>query len=226
MIHNKITDKFNKIEIGVVLLPSSNIDTKVKNISKAIFDNLSKADPYFEYKSNIPHISLYQLSLPVYKIDELDAELKNIFENISLFDIDLEGELKIQSGNIFWCVEENKELRDLEGKILTSSVVQLHSGSPEQVNDMDINELTLEKKQYLEKYGIFWIKNYCTPHFTVFYNISKHEDYYKNNIHPVINVSPDKFTVTSAAYGVLDYRGNLVKLLGIYPLKVTQSGEY
>lgn len=225
MTHNKVIDKFNKIEIGVVLLPPRNIDEEVKNISKSILDSLNKTGLCFECKSNIPHISLYQLSLPVCKIDELDTELSDIFKNIAFFDVNLEGELKIQSGNIFWCAKENKEFKSLEAKILASPVVRLHSGSPKQINDINIDELTLEKKQYLEKYGIFWIKNYCTPHFTVFYNISKHEDYYKNNIHSVINVSPNKFTVTRAAYGILDYRGNLVKLLGIYPLKITQLGE-
>lgn len=213
-----IMNQINKVEIGIFLLPPNETSRIIDNVGRDVFDHLSKIDPKLKYRKNIPHISLYQMSIPVCKLEDLDFELKAIFRDVFPIEVELENFLRVSSGNIFWCIKDDKDFRMLENKILNSSVVDLHSGNPEQIKEIDISTLSLEQKRYLDQYGIFWIKNYCTPHFTVFYDIMKHEDYCKNNICRSINVNSEKFFITKAAYGILDYRGNVVKILGIYDL--------
>ena len=218
-----IMSQRNKIEIGVFLLPPNEVSKIIDNVGRVVFDYLGNVDSKLKYRKNIPHLSLYQMSIPVCKLENLDFELKAIFSDISSIEVELENFLRVSSGNIFWCIKDDNDFRVLENKILNSSVIDFHSGNPDQTKEIDTSTLSLEQKRYLDRYGIFWVKNYCIPHFTVFYDITEHEDYCKNNICRSINVNSEKFFMTKAAYGVLDYRGNVVKILGVYDLLLLEN---
>ena len=74
-----IMSQRNKIEIGIFLLPPNEVSKIIDDVGKIVFDCLGNIDSKLKYRKNIPHLSLYQMSIPVCKIENLDSELKAIY---------------------------------------------------------------------------------------------------------------------------------------------------
>ena len=206
----------NVAEVGIVALPSQEISKQAKQFNKSIYNYLLKQDAQIINAANIPHLSFYQLAIPVDRLNDLEKSLSSIAYQTKSFSINLDNKLKIQGGNIFWNAIDFSAFKELENTILSSNITDLRQGYLRQLEDP--KTLSAEKQQLVKQYGIYWIKKLATPHITIFYDIPEQDKGLAGYLKQ-LNVATRKFTVKYLAYGLLDYSGNVVKIIKAYPLK-------
>lgn len=205
----------NTVEIGIIAVPAPTVSKQAKEFNRLVNEYLSKQDSQIINARNIPHLSFYQAAIPVNRLDDLEKTVQSIARQTKVFPIHLRDKLQIQGTNIFWNAENYDTFKMLENKILDSNIPALRQGFLRQLEDP--NTLPPEKQQLVKRYGIYWIKQLATPHITIFYDIpEKHGDLavYLSKL----KVTAQTFEVKYLGYGLVDYSGNVVKIIKLYAL--------
>lgn len=205
----------NVIEIGIIAIPSPQIAQQTKNFNQLIKQYLAKRNTALVNVMNIPHLSFYQLAIPVNRLDAVETNLKKIAQQTKVFSLHLKNKPQIQGANVFWNAEDYAAFKQLENKVLDSKIPALRQGYLRQLEDP--KTLSPEQQQLVKQYGIYWIKQLATPHITVFYDLPKNVqglvDYLEQ-----LKVTAPIFAVQYLGYGLIDYSGNVVKIVKLYPL--------
>jgi 2'-5' RNA ligase len=149
--------------LNVVILPSRPINKEAINLSNEIF-NSGLSSFALEDGKLYPHITLYQAYFPTRNIPIVKAELSAISKSLENFRIDLNS-FSVEFDNwLFWNCAKTKYLENLQATIIERLNPLREGNLPPTIN---VNNLTNDYKEDLEKFGTLLVGSRYMPHITI-----------------------------------------------------------
>ena len=217
------------LEIGVVILPDEATSHEAERLGHEAIAAINRTSLSTHYLSNIPHISLFHMTLTEATLTQAKDILLDIAKETASFPIQMDNTLTAALYYVFWNAHAAKNCAKINA-LLQQVVERLYRlRAPELLQQIaDFYEhFSLEQKKLTDKYGFPFSQPNVSfnPHITVVYNtgIDRQDKEMKNrqvaaaiqNIRPLHNC---QFTANTLALVELGYYGNITKIIETFSL--------
>lgn len=121
---------------------------------------------YFMDRENYPHISLFQFRCEKRRL----SCMEKIVSRINISSEFLSAGFSIEGGSLFLDILDDGTLRSSSDLISDWFSSIFKTVAP--LSQINNNDLTIEQKELVHQYGIWWVKQYFCPHITLSYENS------------------------------------------------------
>ena len=198
---------------NIVLLPPKEVSEEAIRLSKLIAKSFA-AEFVLDGKNFYPHLTLFQLSIPMKSLPVVNDLLKNTLK--STIETKFDKYYGAQNGFISWDCQINQQLLELHKKVIDKTN-HFRRNRPLPSKKLQYNFLTTKDNIQIKKFGSSGLLENFRPHITI--TRLKDGKYYKEALEalPVKKTHLVKFT--KAALGELSTHGTVIKIISEYKLK-------
>ncbi|MEK6855812.1 MAG: 2'-5' RNA ligase family protein [Nanoarchaeota archaeon] len=164
-------------------------------------------------KNNMPHLNLYDLSVPKKNLPEIVKRLKKIALNRESFDVDITGINYFPFGLFFIELKINNFLYELH-KLIVNEITQLKGNGICEDYLEPVRKYNPNQKEMLKNHGNPFVLSEFKPHITLGLIKENNLDYVKKELTPLF--TKRKFTVDNIHIVVEDE--NRKKVIGKFGL--------